>query len=167
MSAAAYNRGSRLVSREADGMPGDRLWVRETWYDDNGLRDPDDHSTELIEYRADHDCRSWEAGCPCCDENGRSCWRPSIFLPRWASRLTLEVTALRVERLQSISEDDAKAEGVEAAPFCKAGRPQGLEHVESFECLWNRINGKRASWKLNPWVWVVSFQRIEQPAVAA
>jgi hypothetical protein len=86
-------------------------------------------------------------------------WRPSIYMPRWASRITLEITSVRVERLGDISEDDARAEGVAPVPFCKAGRRDGLEHVEAFENLWDRINGKRASWASNPWVWVVAFQR--------
>jgi hypothetical protein len=89
-------------------------------------------------------------------------WVPNIFLPRWASRITLEVTEVRVQRLQEISEEGAKAEGVLPAPFCKAGRPDGMEHVEAFEDLWDSINGERpgCSWDANPWVWAISFRRL-------
>lgn len=119
-----------------------RLWVRETFV----YR----HKHDRYYYRADH---------PKFDPYAHNGWKPSIFMPRAASRITLEVTGVRVERLQDISEEDAKAEGVEPAPFCKAGRPAGLEHVEAFEDLWNSINGKGA-WSANPWVWVVSFRRL-------
>lgn len=93
-------------------------------------------------------------------------WRPSIFMPRDFSRITLEVTAIRVERVQSISEDDARAEGVtEPAP---AGRvypsPQAAHRMTyraAFGKLWDQINGKRAPWTSDPWVWVVSFRRVE------
>ena len=71
----------------------------------------------------------------------------------------LEVVDVRVERLQDITEEDAEAEGVTAAPFCKAGRSAGLEHIESFELLWDSINGERAPWASNPWVWRVEFER--------
>lgn len=139
------------------GEPGDRLWVRETWYYD-GVDTrrvaPDDRDLRLLEYRADHDCRGWEAGCPCNDENGRSCWRPSIHMPRWASRLTLEVTAVRVERLQDIREPDACAEGL-GSPITRDCK------VPKFARLWDEINGKRARWDSNPWVWVVSFKKLE------
>lgn len=147
------------------GAPGDRLWVRETWapvdFLDRGyvLYDP-----IAIGYRADHAAISHEFG------NVHSLdvtnwgwdkvnWRPSIFMPRWASRIMLEVVDVRVERLQDITEEDAEAEGVTAAPFCKAGRSAGLEHIESFELLWDSINGERAPWASNPWVWRVEFER--------
>lgn len=168
--------------RSPFGEPGDRLWVKETWYDDDGLREPDDHSADLIEYRADHDCRAWEAGCPCRDDNGRSTWRPSIHMPRWASRLTLEVTGVRVERLQDISAEDAIAEGLsklskDGGQTWKYGIPDrdGLPGGDddgmhwrdwsqdprmAFATAWSAINGKRASWTSNPWVWVVGFRRV-------
>lgn len=147
------------------GAPGDHLWVRETWAThadegqtfvnyrarmrgESGISEPGAVRPEIF-YRAD-------GGEPFINN-----WRPSIFMPRWASRLTLEVESVRVERLQDISEEDAKAEGVEPAPFCKAGRPNGMVHVEAFEHLWDRINVDRASWKSNPWIWVVSFKRVQ------
>ncbi len=176
------------------GQPGDRLWVRETWYDDFqrqageahelNIDRFDDGRVEGIEYRASHDCAAFEAGCPCNpDGDGkRSEWRPSIHMPRWASRITLELTEVRVERLQSISEDDARAEGVVVAPCrCCAERggctpgPSGPccpcclntgeeSYREGFMGLWDAINGKRpgCTWNDNPWVWVLAFRRIEQ-----
>jgi hypothetical protein len=93
-------------------------------------------------------------------------------MPRWASRLVLEVTGVRVERLCDISEADAQAEGV--APFFEVYKGMGQEqtistgeraadapHRASFACLWDEINGDRALWKSNPWVWVVEFKRAE------
>jgi hypothetical protein len=133
---------------------GDRLWIKETWaalLDDLTLRlDGKPQRGDLVRYRATYDTR--EPG---------FVWRSPLFMPRWASRLTLEVTDVRVERLQEISEEDARAEGVQPAPFCKAGRPNGMEHVEAFENLWESINGKVFPWSSDPPVWVVSFRRVE------
>jgi hypothetical protein len=129
------------------GAPGERLWVRETWccYTPE-LRNP--------KYRADrHNDSGWT-------------WRPSIHMPRWASRLTLEVTAVRVERLKEISEEDARAEGVEQCEGgyidAMCGPSQGMEAKQAFDSLWDSINAARGfGWSVNPWVWVVSFRRVE------
>jgi len=152
------------------GTVGDRLWVRETFYCDH-FRYPDapiDEMSKLLEYRADHECRNWEAGCPCRDEYGRSSWRSSRFMPRWASRITLEVTGVRVERVQCISPEDAAAEGTPGVigPLrVNSGPPAEsfLSATYGFMQLWNAINGKRAgaAWADNPWVWVVSFRRVQ------
>lgn len=90
-------------------------------------------------------------------------YKPSIHMPRWASRLTLEITKVRVERLQSISEEDAKAEG-----FTKS-EPIGDTGFEAtakrrFMSLWDRINGKKHPWASNPWVWVIEFKTVEGKA---
>lgn len=100
-------------------------------------------------------------------------WRPSIFMPRWASRLTLEVTEVRCERLQAISEKDASAEGIEAidgmydeAELCRIAKEMRIPATESlvwFRWLWDSINGDRAAWESNPWVWVVSFAKMKGP----
>ena len=122
------------------GRPGDRLWVRETWRQGN---------TGVL-YRADDICPSQQH------------WRPSIFLKRAACRLVLEVTAVRVERLQDISEADAMAEGVEAVPvraFEHAHTPPPREAVPAYRALWDSLNAKRAPWSRNPWVWVVEFRK--------
>ena len=141
-------------------MAGDRLWVRETWQDvAEGY---------LTIYRADYPAcvpPRFE-NVPALDELNTP-WRPSIFMPRKASRLTLVVTDVRVERLQSISEVDAEAEGIE---FCSDLDPLGnckWRHYTkpntgiwppsaSYETLWNSINGAGA-WDANPWVVAVSF----------
>lgn len=93
-------------------------------------------------------------------------WRPSIHMPRWASRILLEVVSVRVERLQEITEDDAVREGV--TPF--RANPEGDcwtdgKHRTAFNYLWNEINGwSPNSFDSNPWVWRVEFRRVEVPA---
>lgn len=177
-SVAREGRDPALIhaQRCPYGGPGDRLWVRETWrpwgWDD------DQTPYCLLKYRADggegrtemprSKILQWAAEYDAIhpgDEAAKVAWwdrwRPSIHMPRWASRILLEVTDVRVERLQAITEEGARAEGVEPAPFCKSGRPVGMWHVETFECLWDEINSKRAPWGGNPWVWVVSFKRVE------
>lgn len=76
-------------------------------------------------------------------------WRPGIFMPRWMSRITLEITGIRVERVQDISNGDARAEGVEF---------EGIAYRNTYAKLWNRLNAKRGfGWDTNPWVWVIEF----------
>ena len=90
--------------------------------------------------------------------------RPSIHMPRWASRITLEVTSVRVERLQDISEADAKAEGtVPSDGYAGPERDRHKGWRKSYAQLWETINGPD-SWTANPWVWVIEFKRIEQRA---
>lgn len=99
-------------------------------------------------------------------------WRPSIYMPRWASRITLEVTEVRVERLQDISEEDAQAEGVERCDGfpLSLGYPAGEDDgkcvlypsaVRAFSVLWDSLNHERAPWRSNPWVWVIRFKRVQ------
>lgn len=117
------------------GAQGDKLWVRETFAVHN--IGGENH----VVYRADSGT----------DGDGAP-WKPSIFMPRWASRITLEVVSVRVERLQDISEEDAKAEGVTG--WHGVCRPE-------FHMLWDKINeGRGYSWDSNPWVWVVEFKRM-------
>jgi hypothetical protein len=85
-------------------------------------------------------------------------WKPSIFMPRWASRITLEITNIRVERLQEITEEDAKAEGIEN-PFFASDR-YWPTFKDRFETLWDSINGKTYPWSSNPWVWVIEFKKV-------
>lgn len=158
------------------GKPGDRLWVRETWQEN-------EPPSGWI-YRADDIAGHIDSG-----------WRPSIFMPRKASRLLLEVTEVRVQRLQDISEEDAQAEGLQPvqrqrwwqgyrdlgeghdllhqdvpgdAPPDWMIEPKEQLHVggmhllypdakEQFRLLWDSINGKKAPWDSNPWVWAISF----------
>ena len=165
------------------GAPGDLLWVRETWFS------PPRPLDDLLGFAADGD-----------HPHGVTYRkRPSIHMPRWASRLTLRITSVHVERLQEISEEDAVAEGCKEyvdrwwqglVRLPDGGRsmseggadpdgppPAEYEHPEiqeyrrpakqEFCALWNSINAKRASWSSNPWVWVISFERVEQQRVAA
>lgn len=152
-------------------QPGDRLWVRETWdfrawekgvvriaYGAGGLQvervPPPEWSPTVYNYER---------------------WRPSIHMPRWASRILLEVTAVRVERVQDISEEDAKEEGVLAMHWGELKQiptsllmrlggalPVNPRHVYGFAELWDSINSARGfGWGSNPWVWVIEFKRIE------
>jgi hypothetical protein len=122
------------------GKPGDRLWVRETHCKYGGG----------YIYRADYGTHT-----PISDGIGGP-WKPSIHVPRVASRITLEITCVRVERLQDIAEADAIAEGCQCA-----GVPASLTNRGAFAKLWDLINGAE-SWAANPWVWVVEFRRCEQ-----
>jgi len=128
------------------GKPGDRLWVREAFA--VGLS-----NQEGIAYRATSKWYDFEDGTP---ENFKEIkWKPSIFMPRWASRITLEITNVRVERLQDISNKDIESEGA-CGMAC-------VTHRLTFKQLWDSINSKRGySWESNPWVWVVEFERIKE-----
>jgi len=122
------------------GKVGDRLWVRETWRNLT-LAEIDTRLRPYTQYRASEPV------------NELLKWKPSIFMPRWVSRILLEVTGVRVERVQATSEDDAVAEGYPAG--C------GIPPLDWYADLWDTINAKRGhGWKSNPFVWVVEFRRI-------
>lgn len=144
-SAEWYCDGGFWHKRCPYGQPGDRLWVRETF---TATRD-----REAILYRAD----PFYADMPRGDLGRDWDWTPSIHMPRWASRILLEVVGVRVERLQDISEDDAIAEG------CQWDEDDNheVDPVSMYRELWEQINGA-GSWDANPWVWVVEFRRMEQ-----
>ncbi|HFH3001680.1 TPA: hypothetical protein ACGJRO_004080 [Pseudomonas aeruginosa] len=193
-----YAPGALVLEREPQhvidracpyGQPGDRLWVREAWgvisntWDESGNMvdwTPDRPATPIRDlpfgsgyysghaiYAADGPME-WAGD----DDGGgesRSAWKPSIHMPRAISRILLEITAVRVERLQDITDDQAEAEGVE--------RPENITNVDvwdgaerelfnamnqpraRFRRLWSDINGSE-SWDSNPWVWVVEFKRV-------
>jgi hypothetical protein len=126
------------------GQPGDRLWVREAWMDLRGV----EGAIGKAMYRATF------GNAP---EGGK--WRPSIHMPRWASRITLEVTGVRVERLQDISDSDAWDEGIDFEAYTAAGGCKDAPRV-AFGNLWESINSP-GSWIANPWVWVVEFKKLE------
>jgi len=165
------------------GQTGDQLWVRESWRigawceDDGELAidylasDPEktpwievpesaafekywiQSSDDCIEAGVATDCNGdyhWEPGQSPCRK------RPSIHMPRWASRITLEIVSVRIERLQDISEADAIAEG---APWSACGSPQEGSHKAGYAALWESINGA-GSWDANPLVWVVEFKKV-------
>jgi len=155
----AYPRGSRDGIKCPYGKPGDLLWVRETF----GVQlEPDDeHPHGYVIYRADLPTDSSFQY-----EGGGSAWRPSIFMPRWASRITLEITNVSVERLHDISEKDCNAEGVPyfdgVFAYAKISPMSVFERLlyyqGKFKELWDSINAKRGyPWDSNPWVWVVEF----------
>ena len=133
------------------GVPGDQLWVRETWathekYDDTKPSEVWWGATKWYRERG-------EAGL------NRGRWRPSIYMPRIFSRLSLDVTEVRLERVQDISEEDARAEG--ARTMTCVNPPSLNSYREGFRRLWDSINAKRGySWESNPWVWVVTFERV-------
>lgn len=170
--AGEVNAGDYM---NAPWQPGNRLWVREAHAfsvcDPEGLNWRDDPGNWDVIYRADlaQPAGGWR------DADGNvvpAPWRPSIHMPRWASRITLEVTGVRVERLQDISEKDAEAEGIErtedffGCPCWRVyGEPDGADVVApddpigSYRSLWESINGP-GSWEQNPFVWVINFRRV-------
>lgn len=184
-------QGQRELSCAADfqidrcpyGQPGDRLWVREAWcmggtgYDEppNDGRPRHCGGGRRCFYRATEPDVVHE------DDASRSPWRPSIHMPRWMSRIGLDVVSVRVERVQEISHADCMAEGVRIYTFEATGdhpRMYGFitdadgpdEHgtaphhtaQDAYAKLWDSINAKRGhSWESNPWVWVVEFLRVK------
>lgn len=156
------------------GQPGDRLWVRETWR----LADPDGddavsedvygpyapfvggNGSRKIRWRVIYRATSPESH----PKYGKALWTPSIHMPRWASRITLEIIDVRVERVQDINESEAQAEGVRPA----FSHP-GLDGVVSqpsyrwgFWRLWDKLYAERGlGWDVNPWVWAITFRRVE------
>jgi len=139
------------------GQPGDRLWVRESWSTDSTLdaKPPSSFKAWPIRYVADG--KIIKHGSFFGNADGKT--RPGIHMPRWASRILLEVVSVRVERLQSISEADAEAEGIDFLRHVQDA-DETLTARDLYECLWDGINGA-GSWEANPWVWVVEFKRIE------
>lgn len=154
------------------GKPGGRLWVREAW---RTVKEADD--TPPRDLNPAH--RIWYEADAHADHHGHQLGygklRPGMFMPRWASRITLEITGVRVERLGAISEADAIAEGIGTRRVSEsdsrwinymasddAGKAEGTlgDPRHSFWSLWERING-RESWVANPWVWVLEFKRIK------
>lgn len=140
------------------GTVGDRLWVRETWqawrmcnleYNEWDVCDcaPSEiygtYGKPKVEYAATSD--------------SIGPWRPSIHMPRWASRITLEITGVRVERLQEITEEDAFQEGAPSKAGTVTG-PYCMSSKEGFRTLWQSIYG---NWDSNPWVWVYEFRKLE------
>ena len=149
---------------------GDLLWVKETFYCDD-YRYPDgpvDAMRSGLDFQATHDCNAWEAGCPCKSESGRSEWRPSIHMPRWASRLSLRVEDVRCDRVNMISGAECIAEGVDVSDVATTLTPEGDRRNRQwiakgrFEQLWNEINAPRgwAFRSLRP-VWIYQF-RVER-----
>ncbi|EKJ5234464.1 TPA: hypothetical protein ACXGAW_002665 [Klebsiella pneumoniae] len=171
------------------GAVGDRIWVRETWATlgnedgccidwEGNLCKGDERSAARI-YRASCEQRPGDYGLWSIPDDAywkphtkehkfEGAWRPSIHMPRWASRILLEITDVRVERLNAISEEDATAEGVPPAGSLLPDYPGTFLTPKgdfatakvAFQRLWESIYGEE-SWKANGWVWVISFKRVE------
>ena len=140
--------GEERIIRCSYGVVGDRLWVRETWLMPANYRRIPKRRPEniVIGYKAE-------------DIHGdTTAWRPSIHMPRWASRITLEITRVRVERLQDLNPDDAKAEGIDDGYLVRTKLPSDAR-CYAFRLLWDDLHGDGA-WDENPWVWVVEFRRV-------
>ncbi|CAA0348542.1 morphogenetic protein [Klebsiella pneumoniae] len=155
------------------GDVGDRIWVRETFqgplFDYEQMEAYLEDSSrfekpEFCQYAADGGHRPEYQDA---DDNLRHGWRPSIHMPRWASRIMLEITDVRVERLNAISEEDARAEGIIDGGCLNCGEPEPCgcanpepDATDAFAYLWQSIYGQE-SWNANPWVWVIEFKRVE------
>ncbi|EAW6027549.1 hypothetical protein H0Q26_004372 [Salmonella enterica] len=172
------------------GIVGDRIWVRETWailgnedgcsvdWNDNLCRGDEKNAARI--YRASCEQKPGDYGLwsipddadwkpHTVNEKFDGGWRPSIHMPRWASRILLEITNVRVERLNDISECDAGAEGVPPAGSLLPDYPETFLTPKgdfamakvAFQRLWESIYGEE-SWNANPWVWVIEFKRIQE-----
>ncbi|WP_301620385.1 hypothetical protein [Klebsiella africana] len=170
------------------GAVGDRIWVRETWAilgNEGGccidweekLCKADERSAARI-YRASCEQRPGNYGLWSIPDDAdwkphtkdyqyEGAWRPSIHMPRWASRILLEITDVRVERLNAISEEDARAEGIIDGGCLNCGEPEPCgcanpepDATDAFAYLWQSIYGQD-NWNANPWVWVIEFKRVE------
>ncbi len=138
------------------GQVGDRLWVRETWglhfaWDNTKPSDIPPSKLQASRYKTDS-----------IDTSDVRKWRPSIFMPRWASRITLEITEVRVERVQEISVTDIAMEGHKSFVYPDGRQEMGsAEYLRWFMDLWDSLNAKRGyGWEVNPWVWCLSFRRL-------
>lgn len=123
------------------GRPGDRLWVRETWSCERweNIDGGEGWRKETLLYRA--------------DEEHSGPWSPSIHMPKWATRIWLRITDVRIERIDEISSEDAIAEGIE----------ESLDPRVAFRALWDSINSRRGhGWDKNPWIWAITFERKEK-----
>jgi hypothetical protein len=153
------------------GKPGDRIWVRENFqpiYAEGWNEGKNDETGDPVNYKTGE---GYDVSYPATDgivefydsetdECSQRVW-PSIHMPRWASRIDLEITGVRVERLQDISDQDARAEGCQPAqPFMASGIVIPGQWRHGYQDLWEAINGA-GSWDENPWVWVVEFRRIK------
>lgn len=157
------------------GGPSDRLWVREKFqlWDHsietvNVVYDvgDDDERDKYVDFPSNKKPKSLHRR----NMDGRKPWRPGIFMPRWASRITLEIASVRVERLQDISANDCICEGINYNDHrCGCEVCSLVTHIcpatsgsliDAFHELWDSINGKRHPWAGNPWVWVITFKQL-------
>lgn len=164
------SNGDLLGAKCPYGNVGDVLWVRET-----ALWVMLDHAPDLLQGATDRNQWVYKASThedwiEYAKEKYGYKWTPSIHVPKEACRLFLEITNIRVERLNDISEEDAKAEGIDYKYDEEIGYTYrhylkdkfGPSPVHSFQTLWESINGKD-SWEVNPWLWVIEFKRVVRP----
>jgi len=151
------------------GKIGDTLWVRETfaYRIDVDIDKEREKAKHYLMYKAN-------GGSPYNHMNWHSYtnWKPSIHMPRWASRINLKITDIRIQKLQDVSENDAFEEGMnkQIATYLGISTPESQEEFNFTACrrvfhaLWDYINAKRGySWESNPWVWCISFRKIDKP----
>ncbi|EOI2439059.1 hypothetical protein ACMGBB_001947 [Klebsiella pneumoniae] len=163
--AGELSAGNYLNS--AFGKPGDRIWVREAFRVHSRATD-----VATLVYKAS-ERNSWTEQTHCvpvavCNKPATpEKWTPSLHMPRWASPILLEITDVRVERLNAISEEDARAEGIIDGGCLNCGEPEPCgcanpdpDATDAFAYLWQSIYGQE-NWNANPWVWVISFKRVE------
>ncbi|BBQ68043.1 hypothetical protein [Klebsiella quasipneumoniae] len=162
--AGELSAGNYLNS--AFGKPGDRIWVKETFCP---VDDTQYGGEKWVDYRGTPRYEaSHPAGWDSAPNDAEALkWRPSIHMPRWASRILLEITDVLVERLNAISEEDARAEGIIDGGCLNCGEPEPCgcanpepDATDAFAYLWQSIYGQE-NWNANPWVWVISFKRVE------
>lgn len=147
------------------GKVGDLLWVRETWqHTSNFGINPLDETTGYI-FKASENGKDWQ------EKTEGWKWKSSLFMPKDAARIWLEITGIRVERLKDITEKDAIAEGIEKLSMQVLNKPLYMDYmgdepkynpIDSFKSLWQSINSYE-SWEENPFVWVIEFKHIKKP----
>lgn len=138
-----------IIGHCPHGKPGDDLWWRETW------AAPIDYDSTIPRSIPGDVALAYKASPPKSNNFDIGKWRPSIYMPRWASRIVTPIVKVRFERLQQITDEDAEQEG-----FCALSSQAGSHAPrENFQHFWDTINHDRASWDDNPWVWVIEFER--------
>jgi hypothetical protein len=145
------------------GQPGDRLWVRETWYYENHMHDLTSGEPDLPsgEYSHRYIYRASSPDYPVNIGVGRQGWKPSIHMPKAAARIWLEVVSVRIERLQEITYDDCLREGM-------WNYGTDIDTLAAFQELWQKLNAKRGyGWDSNPFVWAISFKTLEGGKLSA
>lgn len=180
--AGAFGATQWVEDRCPFGSPGDRLWVRETWRPEPACSLPegwalrtapgdveDDGAEVAVRYHADGAIRfageptgewQWPSTLTPYRWGGKETrWMPSILMPRWASRINLEITEVRIQRLQDITEEDARAEGAPAIPRLDGSDPR--YYRQSFAAIWDSIAEARGEWVDNPWVWAITFKMVQ------
>ncbi|EIX9519378.1 hypothetical protein [Klebsiella pneumoniae] len=166
-SSLRHKHGSTTAHFCPYGKPGDRIWVREAFRVHSRATD-----VATLVYKAS-ERNSWteqthRVPVSVCNKPATpEKWTPSLHMPRWASRILLEITDVRVERLNTISEEDARAEGIIDGGCLNCGEPEPCgcanpdpDATDAFAYLWQSIYGQE-NWNANPWVWVIEFKRVE------